>query len=263
MMTRRVIRWRSLIASLVIGAAASAPGAARAEPVPPLPARCEIPDDLIPESMPLPHARRMVRTEHRLKIVALGSSSTLGLGASDSEAAWPARLQAALAASLPDVEVRVINRGIARQSAQQMLDRIDSEVLSEKPVLVIWESGTAEAVRGSDVDEYTDSLMTGIDRLAAAKIDVILMDTQYSRGTAEIINFDPYVDAIDRVAAMHGIARFPRSDIMRYWVESDRFEFTGRAGPAARQTADRVYDCLGRLLARTIIRGIMGGQSQR
>ena len=231
-----------------------------ADPVPPMPSRCELPPDLLPDSGPYPHARRMMTREHRLKIVALGSSSTLGLGASSAQAAWPARLQAVLAAELPGVDVRVVNRGLARQTAEQMLDRIDSDVLSEKPALVIWESGTAEAVRGTDVDEFTDALLTGIDRMADAKTDIVLMDTQYSRSTAAIINFDPYVAAIDQVAAMRGLDRFPRYAIMRYWVDSDRFQFAGMTGGMARKTADEVYDCLGRVLAASIVHGLMDEQ---
>lgn len=255
-----VILKRLLVASVVSVAAGVLADPGFAEPVPPFPARCEVPPDLIPDTDPLPHARKMIKSEHRLRIVALGSSSTLGLGASDSEAAWPARLQAVLAAHLPGVEVRVINRGIARQSAQQMLDRLDSDVIAEKPALVIWESGTAEAVRGGDVDEFIDALLSGVDRMADKGIDVILMDTQYSRSTAEIINFEPYIAAIDQVAAMRGVDRFPRSAIMHYWVDADRFRFAGVLGPVARQTADQVYDCLGHLLANTILRGITGEQ---
>lgn len=255
-MTMDLLRIKSLVIGVALVAAAA--GTSAAAPVPPLPSRCEVPGDLQPDLSPLPNAQRMIKAEHRLKIVALGSSSTLGLGASDSEKAWPARLQAVLAAALPGIEVRVVNRGIARQSAQEMLDRLASDVLAEKPALVIWETGTAEAVRGADIDEFTDALLTGVDRMAAAGIDVVLMDTQYSRVTAQIINFDPYVGAIDQVAAMRGAERFPRYAIMRYWVDEDRFEFADRVGAAARQTVDAVYDCLGRLLADGIVRGVKG-----
>ncbi|MBV8535735.1 MAG: hypothetical protein JO128_09090, partial [Alphaproteobacteria bacterium] len=225
-----VIRGRPLIAGLVLLAAGAAIDAAKGDPIVPLPPSCRVSDDLISDASPLPHSRQMLKTEHRLKIVALGSSSTLGLGATDSQAAWPARLQAVLGQELPGADVRVVNRGIARQSAQQMLERLDSDVLAEKPALVIWETGTAEAVRGTDVDEFVDALMTGVDRLDAAGIDVILMDTQYSRGTAEIINFDPYIAAIDQVAVTRGLSRFPRYAVMRYWVDNDQFHFAGETG---------------------------------
>lgn len=248
--------WRLHIAGLVLIATGLAVGPAAAEPVVPIPSGCEVAPELIPDAAPLPHARQALKTEHKLKIVALGSSSTLGLGATDSQAAWPARLQAVLASALAGAEVRVINRGIARQSAQQMVERLDSDVLAEKPSLVIWESGTAEAVRGTDVDEFVDALLTGVDRMTQAGIDVILMDTQYSRGTAEIINFDPYVGAIDQVAGMRGVTKFPRYQVMHSWVDNDQFRFAGETGGGARKMADKVYDCLGHLLARTILQGL-------
>jgi acyl-CoA thioesterase I len=250
-----VIRGRPLIAGLVMLAGLAAAPAA-ADPVVPVPTICEVSGDLIPDPVPLPHSRQMLKAEHRLKIVALGSSSTLGLGATDSQAAWPARLQTALTTALPGAEIRVVNRGIARQSAQQMLERLDSDVLAEKPSLVIWESGTAEAVRGTDVDEYVQALMTGVDRMEQAGIDVILMDTQYSRGTAEIINFEPYLSAIEQVTGMRGLTRFPRYAVMRYWVDNDQFHFADQTGGVARKVADQVYDCLGHLLARSILQGI-------
>jgi len=242
--------------AVAFGSLDMAPATA-AEPPPKLPARCEVPPDLVPEAVPLPHAARSVKRDHRIKIVALGSSSTLGLGASDAQAAWPARLEAALAARFPGVEVRVLNHGVARQSAPQMLDRLDNDVLAEKPDLVIWESGTAEAVRGADVDEYIDALVTGVDRMTTAGIDVILMDTQYSRTTAQLINFQPYLAAIEQVASMRGLPRFPRYGVMRYWVDNERFVFAGKSGSEARKMADEVYDCLGRLIAATIAGGLV------
>lgn len=242
--------------AVAFGGLNTAPAAA-ADPPPKLPAKCEVPADLVPEAVPLPHAARSAKQNRRLKIVALGSSSTLGLGASDPQAAWPARLEAVLAARFPNLEVRVLNHGVARQSAQQMLERLDNDVLAEKPDLVIWESGTAEAVRGADVDEYIDALVTGVDRMAAAGIDVILMDTQYSRTTAQLINFQPYLAAIEQVAGMRGLPRFPRYGVMRYWVDNERFVFAGKSGSEARKMADEVYDCLGRLIAATIAGGLV------
>ena len=246
----------AMVSAVAFGGLNMAPATAADPPVR-LPARCEVPADLVPEAVPLPHAARSARRDHRLKIVALGSSSTLGLGASDPQAAWPARLEATLAARLPGVDIRVLNHGVARQSAEQMLDRLDNDVLAEKPDVVIWESGTAEAVRGADVDEYIDALLTGVDRMTAAGIDVILMDTQYSRSTAQLINFQPYLAAVEQVAGMRGVPRFPRYGVMRYWVDNERFVFAGKTGSEARKMADEVYDCLGKLIGAEIAGGLV------
>jgi len=243
-------------AVIILGAAFGPPVAQAADPTVQLPPKCEVPPDVVPETVPLPHAARLFKREHRLKVVALGSSSTLGLGASDSQAAWPARLEAVLSARLPGSDIRVVNQGVARQAAEQMLGRLDTDVLAEKPALVIWETGTAEAVRGADVDEFIESLLAGVDRLLAAGADVILMDPQFSRTTAQLINFQPYVAAIEQVAGMRGVARFSRFAVMKYWADADRFSFAGRGGSETRKTADQVYDCIGHLLAIEILGGI-------
>lgn len=221
-----------------------------------LPTICQVPDEVIWDSSPLPHAAKQIKSERRLKVVALGSSSTLGMGASGPSAAYPARLEAVLSQHFPNVRIQVINKGMARQSAQQMLERLDSDVLGEKPALVVWETGTNEAVRGADLDEYIVALLNGVSKMSEAGIDVVLMDTQYSRSTARIINFQPYVDAIAQVAGMRDLIVFQRYAVMRLWVEEARFTFGDRTSEQARKTADQVYDCLGRLLARSLAKAL-------
>lgn len=221
-----------------------------------LPAICQVTDEILWDTSPLPNAAKQLKTEQRLKIVALGSSSTLGMGASGPSAAYPARLEAMLSQYFPHAQIQVINKGMARQSAQQMLDRIAADILPEKPSLVVWETGTNEAVRGADVDEFIVALLNGVSKMATAGIDVVLMDTQYSRSTARIINFQPYVDAIDQVAGMRDLLVFHRYAAMRQWVEEERFNFGDRTGEEGRKTADQVYDCLGRLLARSIAKAL-------
>ncbi len=217
-----------------------------------LPAVCQVPDELLTDSSPLPNTAKQLRAQRQIKIVALGSSSTLGMGASGPEAAYPARLEVALKAHLPGTTIQVINKGMSRQSARQMIDRLVSDVLSERPSLVVWETGTAEAVRGAEVDDFMSALLTGVDKMSEAGIDVLLLDTQYSRSTARIINFQPYVDAIGQVAGMRDLVLFPRYLIMRLWVDEDRFSFADKSPAETRKVADQIYDCLGLLLARSI-----------
>jgi len=240
------------LALLAVGILAAAPSAQAQTPRVPLPNVCQVPDDILADSSPLPHSLKQLRNERRLKIVALGSSSTLGMGGSGPEAAYPARLEATLKAHFPTAAIQVVNKGVSRQSARQMLDRLASDVLSERPALVVWETGTAEAVRGAEVDDFVNALLTGVDKMGNHGIDVLLMDTQYSRSTARIINFQPYVDAIGQVAGMRDLVVFPRYLVMRMWVDEERFSFADKNPTQARALADQIYDCLGRLLARTI-----------
>jgi len=240
------------VATLALIALAAAPPAKGQTTRVALPTVCQIPDDLLTDSSPLSNSAKQMRAERRLKVVALGSSSTLGMGASGPESAYPARLEAALKAHFPAATIQVVNKGVSRQSARQMLDRLTGDVLRERPGLVVWETGTAEAVRGAEVDDYVSALLAGVDKMAEAGIDVLLMDTQYSRSTARIINFQPYVDAIGQVAGMRDLVLFPRYLVMRTWVDEDRFSFADKSPAETRKVADQIYDCLGRLLARAI-----------
>jgi hypothetical protein len=241
----------ALLLVLFVGMIAAMPATAQVSPPPPT---CEVPSDLLTDGSPLPNVAKKAKLERRIKIVALGSSSTLGMGATGLPSAFPARLEATLARLLPDVSVQVLNKGISRQTAHDMVERIDTDVLPEQPALVIWESGTAEAVRNAEIDVYSNVLLAGIDKLTSRGIDVVLMDTQYSRSTAQLINFHPYVATIERVAGMRDLVLFPRYAVMRYWTEEDRFNFADRSPAGARKVADIVYDCIGQLLARQIVR---------
>jgi acyl-CoA thioesterase-1 len=244
--------WRNAAAAAALLATVVVPSTPQAEPKEKLSKLCQVPGWIAETTLPLPNAQRSLRREKQIKIVALGSSSTMGSGGSGPDAAWPAQLAAALAKRMPAVKITVVNKAEMRQSVPQMLARLDSDVLAEKPSMVIWEAGTSEAVRRADIDAFTADLLLGIDRLANNKIDVVLMDMQYARDTARIINFQPYVDAIGRTGMMRNTYVFPRYDIMRDWVENEQVSFEHQGRAEAVKTADVVYACLGKLLGELL-----------
>ena len=243
---------RNAAAALALVAIVVAPSALQAEPKEKLSKMCQVPHWVGETNIHLPNAQRSVRRDKQLKIVALGSSSTMGSGGSGPDAAWPAQLASTLAKRMPAAKIMVVNKAEMRQSVPQMLARLDKDVLAEKPSLVIWEAGTSEAVRHADIDGFTADLLLGIDRLANNKIDVVLMDMQYARDTARIINFQPYVDAIGRTGMMRNTFVFPRYDLMRDWVENEQVSFEHLARADAMKTADLVYSCLGKILGELL-----------
>lgn len=207
--------FRLAVLAVVLGAAAL-PAAANEMIVP---ERCRVPYSLIEDMASFPHAARRVASGHRLTIVAIGASSTEGAGASGPAAAWPARLGDILAGRLSAIDVQVINLGQRRQTARIVLDRVQRDIAPLHPGLVIWESGTVEAVRAEDPAEYAQILMQGAEAIAAMEADLIVMDPQYGRASAKVINFQPYVDAVRQTAGLPDVNLFPRHDIMRYWAE--------------------------------------------
>lgn len=190
-----------------------------------------------------------------MTIVAIGGASTLGLAAGAMGHAWPARLGHALAARFPAAKIQVVNRGVARETATDMLARLERDVLSLRPTLVIWETGTTEAVRGDDVDAFRLTLQTGINRVRAAGADIMMMDAQFSRRSSAMINLERYRIALREAADASDAPIFPRYDVMRTWVEAGVFDFGVLEGEKSQAVAVQLYDCLGRAIAEFVARG--------
>lgn len=213
---------------------------------------CDVPDELMQVDDKLPHLAERLRAKEPIKIVAIGGASTTGLAAGSSDLAYPHRLQEILARWYPSSPIAVVNRGVPRQTAQQMLARFPSDVLAEDPVMVIWETGTTDAVRGIGVDDFAATLQTGIDDLKARGIDVVLVDMQFSHSTTAVIDFERYLHALHRVGDVNDVNVFPRFEMMRYWSEQNVFNFDSVAKDERASLAAKVYDCIAGKLAEAI-----------
>lgn len=240
---------RRLLLCLAGAAACSAmlPPGARAEP-----RDCEVPAELLEVSAKLPYTALALREKTPVKIVVIGGASTRGTAAGSPELAYPHRLQLALAEMYPDVPITVLNQGMARQTARQMLERFPSDVSAEKPVLVVWEAGISDAVRAVDLDEFAAALQAGIDLAKNRAIDILLVDMQFSRRAVTVIDFERYLNTIHRVGELNEVYVFPRFAIMRYWSEQNVFNFDEVAEAERTRLAANVYDCIGRTLAEAI-----------
>src|SRR6516164_4725614 len=215
-------------------------------------ARCDVPAGLIRVEVTLPHLSERLRAGNPVKIVAIGGASTTGTAAGSADLAYPHRLQEILDGWYPAVPTTVVNKGVPRQTAQQMLERFPSDVISEDPVLVIWETGITDAVRGVEVDDFATALQSGIDQLKTRGIDVILIDMQFSRSTTAVIDFERYLSTLHRVGEVNELYVFPRFEMMRYWSEQNVFNFDGVATNERANLAASVYECIGRRLAEVI-----------
>lgn len=217
-----------------------------AEPV------CDVPGELMEVDGKLPHLAERLRARKPVKIVAVGGASTAGLAAGSPDLAYPRRMQQALTRSFPAVPITILNKSIAHQTAEQMLERFPSDVFAEEPVLVIWETGTTDAVQGVDIDAFAATLQNGIDALAARGIDVILVDMQFSHKTEAIIDLESYLKAMHRVGDVKDVYVFPRFAMMRYWSEQEIFDLDGVQKSDRATLATNVYHCLGRKLADAV-----------
>src|SRR5690349_12945652 len=129
------------------------------------------------QRLSLPASRTALAVGEPLEIIAIGSSSTEGAGASAPELSYPARLQARLGRALAGVVVRVRNLGHGGETATEMLARLRQDVLARPATLVIWQAGTNDALRQRDPEAFRAEMETGLDELQDSGLDVVLMDS--------------------------------------------------------------------------------------
>jgi acyl-CoA thioesterase I len=213
---------------------------------------CSAPAELVQDDPKLPFLAARIQQHRPVKIVAIGGSSTAGAAAQSPLQSYPERLEETLAQRFPDVEITVVNKGVPRQTAQEMLDRFAQDVVAEDPVLTIWETGTTDAVRGVDLEAFTATLEAGIAALRAHDVEVMLVDMQYSRRTASIIGFERYLAAMHRTADVDDVYLFKRFDIMKFWSDNGTFNFEDVQKADRARLAAEVYDCLARRIADAI-----------
>ncbi|MBI3454083.1 MAG: SGNH/GDSL hydrolase family protein [Rhodospirillales bacterium] len=245
---RGLLMAAALSIALVGGAS---PLAARTE-MPATTTTCDVPDSLLASRSALPHATQRLRRGDALKIVALGSSSTAGAGASEPEASYPSRLQAELQRMFPRSAIAVVNKGIGGQDSHQMLARFRRDVIAEKPDLVIWQTGTNSALIDADVESFVDDLMRGIEMARRAGIDVMLMGPQNAPRVQTARHRRAFTEHVLLVAAIKRVPLFPRYEVMTHWLNSGQFTRETMIDPDGLHMTDASYFCLGRLVARMI-----------
>lgn len=214
---------------------------------------CSVPSELIEDDPRLPELAEHLRQKHPVTIVVIGGASTAGMASGNgAEYAYPQRLQAALKRLYPDVPITVLNKGVPRQTTQEMVDRFPGDVYALSPTLVIWETGTFDAARGVDLDVFASALESGLADLREHKLETMLINMQYSRNTASVINFVPYLEAMQHIADVDGVYLFRRFEMMKYWAENGIFSFGEVPVERRAELARQVYQCLADRLADAI-----------
>ena len=215
---------------------------------------CATPPEMTTTDVKLPHVAERLAAQKPVTVVAIGGASTMGKAAGSPDLSYPHRMEQDLAKDFPKDKITVVNKGVPKQSAKDMFDRFAADVFAADPVLVVWEVGIIDAVRGTEIDDFTNTLQSGIDALKNKAVDTILMDMQFSPNSATVINFEAYLKALHNVGDLADVYVFPRFEMMRYWSEQKVFNFDDVADADRAKLAARVYDCLGRKLAEVIHR---------
>jgi hypothetical protein len=242
---------------LLCGGVAAAP--ARADDAA-LPAACEVPSYLLASESQLPKVADTVKAGKPLEILVIGSGSTRI--PSSEDASYPARMQAILKDRLPPSEVVHVSVEIqSKRTAEEVATTFVKLMEAKAPTLVIWQTGTVDAIRSIDPDDFRGAVTEGVAALQKAGADVVLMNLQYSPRTETMISVPPYLDNMRVVAQEHDIPLFDRFAIMRQWNDQGQFDlFSPSRGP---EMAKQVHDCLGRALAQFVMDAAHLGPAQQ
>jgi GDSL-like Lipase/Acylhydrolase family len=220
---------------------------------------CPVPASMLATESPLPKVADAAKGGRPLDILVIGSRSSAIGGSQDG--AYPARLQAALKEKLPAVTINLSVELLPKQTAEEAASGFAKLVEAKKPTLVIWQTGTVDAMRSLDPDDFHAAVDQGVTALQNAGADVILMNMQYSPRTETMISGSPYMDNIRAVAQEHDVPLFDRFAIMRQWNEQGDFDlFSAAHGP---ELARRVHDCIGRALSNFIFDAAHLGPAQQ
>ena len=238
----------TLVAVLLLLGAVIPPSAAATPPA----LRCTAPETVTRFKVALPNTARAIRRGEALVIVAIGSSSTQGVGASDQAHTYPALLAEELQRRWPRLAVTVVNKGVGGEDAEQMLARFPRDVLPYHPQLVIWQTGSNSALQSRDVQSYEHTIREGIARLKEARMDVILMDPQYAPRILGRPIHKAIVDTIGEVSNDLKVAVFRRFAVMRYWVTSGQYRMEDMITQDQLHMNDASYHCIARLLADSL-----------
>ena len=221
---------------------------------------CSVPPALIRVDQPL------LRTATRLgrrpfRIVAIGSSSTEGAGASGPEASYPAVLARELSQRFPNASIAVFNKGVGGERIDATIARFEKDVVALNPDVVVWQVGTNDATANDAIDHFEASLLAGIQQLRVKGKDLILMSPQFSPRMNVRSNQLLYIETIRSAAQRYGIQLFRRFDIMNFWVASGQLNVPDLIIGDGLHMTDLGYYCTAVLLADMLETAAKAGES--
>jgi acyl-CoA thioesterase I len=227
--------------------------AARVAPAVAVAPRCDAPVDMVRFAHPLTRVARKLAAGEPITIVAIGSSSTAGAGASSPAASYPSRLAVELKERFPKQPIVVINRGANGEEVGDMLKRFDTAVIDAKPDLVLWQLGTNSVIREHSSFDHAAAIREGLKKIRAIGADVVLIDPQFvPKVIAKREDADKMVLLISTTAKQENVDLFRRFEMMKRWVEVDHLGFESFVSADGLHLNDWSYACMAKGLSAAI-----------
>jgi acyl-CoA thioesterase-1 len=234
------------VASLIKAHNANAQEAA----MPPLSPSCRAPAADIATPAPLPHLTAALRSGRLIRVLAIGSSSTVGVGASSPAKNYPAQLEAILERTFRNLDVVVINRGVSGEVAAQTAERFKREVAESRPDLVLWQVGTNDALARVPVEAFKSVVREALQWLKGQAVDTVLIGLQYSPRVARDDSATAIRRAIRGLAVEEGVLLVRRFEAMRFIANAKEGELL--SADDLHQN-DLGYRCMAEHIARALV----------
>lgn len=213
---------------------------------------CQAPANLVRLTYPLTHTAQRLLAGEPLRIVAIGSSSTAGAGASSPDGSYPSRLALELNRRFPHNRITVINQGVNGEEVRDMLARFQTSVIAEKPDLVLWQVGTNAVLRDDPLAPAGSLIRDGVRQVKAIGADIVLMDPQFAPRVISKPEIDGMIDLLSTAAKQSNVDLFPRFAVMRVWHDKDGIPFDTFVSPDGLHMNDWGYACVATLLGSAI-----------
>jgi acyl-CoA thioesterase I len=247
--------YRKIVPFLILGLVAAQSSSQAAEE-PPMLAACPVADEFAVPDEPLDAVAAALAAGGPVNILAVGSATTVGAVPRHAPiTSFPYRMVEALQAARPQVNFNLTVRGGKGMTAEDMVPLITTALSARRYHVVIWQTGTVEAVRGLSPDSLESALEDGVQRVQEAGGDVVLVDAQFSRFLRANTDLDPYEAVLQQVAMMPRVVLFHRFDLMNAWADDDLIDLERTPIARRRKAVAELSTCVGNALARFILNG--------
>jgi len=247
--------YTKLVPFLILGLVAAQSSSPAAEPPPAL-ATCPVAEEFAVPEEPLAAVAAALAAGGPVNILAVGSATTVGAVPDRTPIeSFPYRMVEALQAAMPQVTFNLTVRGGKGMTAEDMVPLITTALAARHYTLVIWQTGTVEAVRGLSPDRLESALEDGVQRVQEVGGDVVLVDPQFSRFLRANTDLEPYQTVLQQVATMPSVVLFHRFDVMNAWADDDRIDLERTPVGRRSKAVALLSTCVGNALARFILKG--------
>jgi acyl-CoA thioesterase-1 len=230
-----------------------APGsssAQQADAAPSLSPNCEAPASDIATPEPLPHLKMALQDRKTIRVLAIGSSSTVGLGASSPSLNYPSQLEAILERTFKGLDVVVINRGVSGEVAASTAERLKLQAALERPDLVLWQVGTNDALQRVPVGDFIGTVADTLHFLKEHQIDTVLVGLQYTPRLLHDTYYGEVRAALRKLAAAENVLLVRRFEAMEF---IERAKETPLLSPDDLHLNDLGYRCMAEHIARAVV----------